>query len=58
MSSRRRWALRIAAWIVFAAIIAIAFHYAEKYGGDMMTDHFQTTVTLPDTPRPAPVIVD
>ena len=58
MSSRWRRPFRVAAWIVLAGIIAIAFHYAEKYESDMLTDHFQTTVTLPDTPRPKPIIVD
>jgi hypothetical protein len=54
----RRRAFRIAAWLALALVIAIALHYAEKYEGDMLTDHFQTTVTLPDTPRPKPIIVD
>jgi hypothetical protein len=58
MVSWQRWAFRIAAWLALALVIAIAFHYAEKYEGDMLTDHFQTTVTLPDTPRPKPIIVD
>lgn len=56
--ARVRRAARGAAWIALAAIIAIAFHYGEKYESDMLTDHFQTTVTLPDTPRPAPTIVN
>ncbi len=31
-------AIRIAAWLALAAIIAIAFHYAKKYEADMLTD--------------------
>lgn len=41
-------AVRIAAWLALAVIYAIAFHYAKKYEGDMLTDHFQTTVPAPD----------
>jgi hypothetical protein len=51
MSSCRR-CLRIAAWLALAVIYAIAFHYAKKYEGDMLTDHFQTT-GFPARPAPA-----
>jgi hypothetical protein len=34
----RRRAIRIAAWVALAVIIAIAFHYGKKYEGDMLTD--------------------
>jgi hypothetical protein len=37
MGSWRRRAFRIAAWIAFAVLIAIAFHYGKKYEGDMLT---------------------
>ena len=53
-----RLAIRVAAWVALAVVIAIAFRYAKKYESDMLTDHFQTTVTLPDTPRPTPVTFD
>lgn len=36
--SSRHWALRIAAWLALAVIIAIAFHYGKKYEADMLTD--------------------
>jgi hypothetical protein len=35
---------RIAAWLCLAVIYGIAFHYAKKYEGDMLTDHFQTAM--------------
>jgi hypothetical protein len=50
-----RLALRIAAWITLAVIIAIACYFVDKYGSDGLTDNDQTTVTLPDTPGPTPV---
>jgi hypothetical protein len=52
MSSCQRWAARGAAWLALAILLAIAFHYAKKYEGDMLTDHFQTT-GFPARPAPA-----
>lgn len=39
-----RLALRIAAWIA----VAIVFHCGDKYGSDILTDHFQATAPSPD----------
>jgi hypothetical protein len=37
MSSWRRRARRIAAWLALAIIYGIAFHYAKKYEAEMLT---------------------
>jgi hypothetical protein len=58
MSRWQRRAAHGAVWLALAALIAIAFHYGKKYESDMLTDHFQTTVTPPDTPGPTPVTFD
>jgi hypothetical protein len=37
-STPDRLALRIAAWLALAILIAIAFYYAKKYEAEMLTD--------------------
>jgi hypothetical protein len=39
--------------VLIAALVMaymLAFHYAKKYEGDMLTDHFQTTTMPPSAP--------
>jgi hypothetical protein len=50
MKARDRLTLRIVFWIAIAVVVAIAFHYAKKYEGDMLTDHFQTNAMPPSAP--------
>jgi hypothetical protein len=49
---------RIAAGVALALIYAIAFYYGRKYEADVLTDHFQTTVTPADLRGPTPVVFD